>query len=221
MQFANRPILALVLICGTALAAAPLPPGSVPGRSVTPSVIGMPASEESVQSLLEITGAHKLIDEYLRQVDERIGAAMQGSVAGRNLTPEQEAILIRARDKASAVVKEAISWEAMEAMSVRIYREALTQGELDGMLAFYRTPAGEAVTKKMPRLMQELTIEMQGMMQSVIPKLKEIDKELEKEMKLAAPPLVPGNSPSDAVSAPSAIPVPGTKPDIPLGSRDR
>jgi uncharacterized protein len=46
-------------------------------------------------------------------------------------------------------------------MTIRIYSEALTQQELDGMLAYYKTPAGEAVIKKLPRLSQEMSREMQ------------------------------------------------------------
>jgi hypothetical protein len=107
----------------------------------------MPASEESVKRLLQIVGMHKLIDDTLSQVDARVTAELQRSVAGRNLNSEQEAIVVRARDNKSAVIKETIGWEAMEPMAIRVYREALTQEELDGMLAFYKTPAGEAVIK--------------------------------------------------------------------------
>lgn len=188
MAMRQRLMFALVLIAGGALAASPPPLGSsMANHPVPPPHISTPPSVESIKSPLQIVEVRKLLDGIAGQVDGRVTAQMQGAVGGRNLTPEQEAILGRTRDNISALVKETISWEAMEAMSIRLYREALTQDELDGMLAFYKTPAGKAVIKKMPRLTQAISTEMQGMIQSMMPKVMAIEKQSEDEMKLATP----------------------------------
>jgi hypothetical protein len=205
MQLLKRAAILGLLVPGAVLAAGPSPVGSVEGRQTPPPHISMPASEESVKRLLQIMGMHELLDENLRQVDERISAGLQRELGGRTLTPEQEAIMIRTHDKISAVVKESISWEVMEPMAIRIYRDALTQDELDGMLAFYKTPAGKAVIKKLPRLTQAMSEEMQRMFQSMMPKLGAIAKESEEEMKLAAP-TSDRASPSSSAHFPSASP---------------
>jgi hypothetical protein len=220
MQLLQRgAFLAIMMVPGTVLAAGPPPVGSPQGGPASAPHISTPASEESVKQLLQIMGIHQLLDENLRQVDERVTAGLQREYAGRNLTPEQEAILMRTRDKVAAVVKESISWEAMEPVSIRIYREALTQEELDGMLAFYKTPAGEAVIKKLPRLSQDMSNEIQGMLRSMMPKLIAIQKQSEDEMKLASPIVAPSNAPSDAhsPSVPASAPPtnPGASPNSP------
>ena len=215
----------MLLVSSAVLGASPSAVGAVDGRPASAPRISKPASEESIKQLLEITGMHKLLDENLRQVDERIADGLQRGMASRNLTPEQEAIMLRTRDKLSAVVKDAVSWEAMEPMTIRIYSEALTQQELDGMLAFYKTPAGEAVIKKLPRLSQEMSREVQGMLQAMMPKLNVIAKESAEEMKLSA-----SDRPADAESplaAPSTIPtpsqspIPSANPSLTPGSTDR
>ena len=229
MELAERLItLVLMAVSGTVLAAGSSPVGFMEGRSVSPPHISVPASEESIKRLLQITGIHELLDDNLRQVDERITAGLQRSMAGRKLTPEQEAIMVQTRDKISELVKESISWEVMEPVSIRMYREALTQDELDGMLAFYKTPAGKAVIKKMPRLARAVSNEMQRILQSMMPKLVAIAKESENEMRLATPVLDPSKPPSDALypsgppsrtpvplESPVLGPIPGVSPNLP------
>jgi hypothetical protein len=142
MQLLKRAAILGLLVPGTVLAVGPSPVGSVEGRQTPPPHISMPASEESVKRLLQITGIHELLDENLRQVDERIGAGIQRGLGGRTLTPEQEAIMIRTHDKISAVVKESISWAAMEPMTIRIYRDALRSGRIDApMRSLFATPS--------------------------------------------------------------------------------
>jgi hypothetical protein len=230
MELAKRFIaLMLMQVSGTVLAAGSPPVGSMEGASVPTPHISEPASEESIKRLLQITGVHELLDDNLRQVDERITAGLQRSTAGRNFTPQQEAIMVQTRDKIYALVKESISWEVMEPVSIRIYREALTQDELDGMLAFYSTPAGQAVIKKMPRLAQAVSNEMQGILQSMMPKLLAIVKESQNEMKLATPAPDPTHPPSDArypvppamTPVPFESPAPAVNPGTPPNSPNK
>ena len=201
MQLAMRTVLALIWAPTTLWAADP-PIASVAQGTVASPHISMPASEESIKALLQITGTHKLVDDMQSRIDERAMAGLQSALAGRNLTKEQEAILLRQRATVSAVIKEQLNWDTIESMSIRVYRETLTQDELDGMLAFYKTPAGEAVIKKLPRITQEISFEMQRIVQLLIPKLMEITKASQEELKLATP----GVDPCNPASAPCASP---------------
>ncbi len=46
---------------------------------------------------------------------------------------------------------------------MRTYRESFTQDELDGMTAFYKTPAGQAVVKKMQQIQRETVQELKDL----------------------------------------------------------
>jgi uncharacterized protein len=67
-------------------------------------------------------------------------------------------------------------------MYVRTYRASLTQDELDGMLKFYRSSAGQAFIKKMPLIMQNVMTEMQGMIKPMQQKLVEIQRQTMQEL---------------------------------------
>jgi hypothetical protein len=71
-------------------------------------------------------------------------------------------------------------------MYVRVYQKTFTQQEIDGMLAFYKTPAGQAVISKMPAAMQNTMNEMQQLMGPVMQKMQRLQQDVVAEMKAEA-----------------------------------
>ena len=55
-----------------------------------------------------------------------------------------------------------------------IYRKSFSQSEMDGMLKFYKSPAGKAVIAKMPVVMQNTMQVMQGEMAEMMPKIQQL-----------------------------------------------
>ena len=58
-----------------------------------------------------------------------------------------------------------------------IYRNTFSQAEVDGMLGFYRSPAGQAVIAKMPLVMQNTMQSMQGRMAVMMPRIQELQRD--------------------------------------------
>jgi uncharacterized protein len=160
----NALILAGLLLAGSALADS------------------SPASDESVRQLLELTEAHKLIDAAKSQVNAMVTAALQDAVQGKTLTPAREAVVENMHVKMIAMVDEMLNWDTLLPMYMRIYRESFTQDELDGMTAFYKTPAGQAVVKKMPAVMQRVLGEMQVMLKPMQEKIRQIQQQTVREL---------------------------------------
>jgi hypothetical protein len=65
--------------------------------------------------------------------------------------------------KMSTVVGQVLDWNSMLPIFMRTYRESFTQDELDGMTAFYKTPAGQAVVKKMQQIQRETVQELKDL----------------------------------------------------------
>lgn len=63
-------------------------------------------------------------------------------------------------------------------MYLRIYRKSLSQSEVDGMVAFYETPAGKAVINKLPVIMQNTMAEVGQMMGPMMQRAEQMQKEL-------------------------------------------
>jgi uncharacterized protein len=142
-----------------------------------------PPTEESIQQLLELTNVHQLLNEMKGQMDGFMSNAVRSAQQSQTITPERQAILDRMREKMTAAVNESLNWDNLLPMYVRIYQASLTQRELDGIIDFYQSPAGQAYTKKMPLIMQNVMSEMQAMMKPLQQKLLEIQKETTQELK--------------------------------------
>lgn len=158
------------------------------GLSLAAHVQAEPASETAIRALLEATQARQLVESVQGQVEKQMQDSSQALLAGRRLNAKEEAALHTMQTKMAAVMRDELSWARMERIYVTLYRETLSEEEVAGMLAFYQTPAGQAVIRKMPLMMQKVMDQMQGFMASASPKLRQIQQEFAQEMKDARKP---------------------------------
>ncbi len=142
-----------------------------------------PASDESIRELLAITDARKLVDTVKVQVEATMKATLQQATQGKASTPERQAVLDRKQAKMEAALDETLNWDNLEPLYVRTYRASFTQDELDGMMAFYKTPAGQALIKKLPLVMQNVMAEMQDLLKPMREKIQQIQRESQQELK--------------------------------------
>jgi hypothetical protein len=141
-----------------------------------------PPSEASIKQLLEVGQAHKLIDAMVAQIDAYMKQAMQQATQGRHVTPEIQKDIETRQAEMTAAMKEVLDWNKLEPMYVRIYQKSFTQGDVDGLIAFYKTPTGQALLTKMPVVMQNSMNEVQQMMQPMIQRIQRMQQEVVAEL---------------------------------------
>lgn len=147
-----------------------------------------PPTEASVRELLAVTEAKQLIDNSMSQIDAAIQAGVKQSLQGRELTPQQEKILDEMRANLLVIFGEEFTWAKLEPTFVDVYRRSLSQSEVDGMIAFYRTDAGRAVIAKMPLIMQNSMQMVQAQLGGMMPRIQQAQREtVEKLEKTTAP----------------------------------
>ena len=144
-------------------------------------------SEESVRHLLEVMQAQKIVQTLSAQMDGMFDSMVKKQLEGQDVTPEQRQAIEARRKAASDMVKELLSWDSMESLYLKVYEDTFTQEEIDGMAAFYSSPAGRAVIAKMPLAAKNSLSEMQQRMQQMIPKLQQMAKEAAEAAKAQAP----------------------------------
>lgn len=144
---------------------------------------GNPASEESVKQLLELAQAQKLIESVMAQMDELMKQTIYQAAQGREIPPKVQKDIDKRQAEVVGLMKELLEWKKLEPMYVRIYQKTFSQQEVDGMIAFYKTPAGQAVVAKMPAAMQNTMNEIQQMMGPVMEKLQRMQQDVGAEMK--------------------------------------
>ncbi len=175
-------ILPIFLLSASIVLAAGSPSPTV-SPSPSPSPSANPPSEASIKQLLEVTQAKKLVDSVMSQMDNLMQQAVVQAAQGREIPESVQKEIDRQRAEMLAMMKELLAWQKIEPVYVRIYQKTFTQPEVDGMLAFYRTPAGAAVINKMPAIMQNTMDEIQGTMGPVMEKVQRLQQDVVARMK--------------------------------------
>ena len=134
-------------------------------------------SEGSVKELLAISGSSKMIDATKAQLNAFANGPVQQALQGHPLTPAIKKVVEENAEKSSAMLNDGLKWEKIEPVFVEVYQSTMTQEEVDGIVAFYKTSAGKAMVEKMPTLMQTSGQKLQAQLGPVVEKLKQLQQE--------------------------------------------
>jgi len=145
-----------------------------------------PASDASIKELVAITEMRKLIDSIPAQLDAQMERSIQQKLAGKTVTPAQQQAVDNLKKKFSALFANEYSYDKLEPKFFPVYRETFSEEEVAGMIAFYKTPAGQAVIHKMPTLMQKTMAMVQEWMMQLMSQAQKIEQEFQAEIKEAS-----------------------------------
>jgi hypothetical protein len=109
------------------------------------------------------------------------------------MTPEKKKMEQEFIDGAMMVVNESFGWKALEADYIKLYADTYTESELDGILAFYKSPAGQAMLTKAPQLSAGTMEIVHSRMGAFQPKMQALQDQYLKQM---AAPAGPAASPA-------------------------
>jgi hypothetical protein len=142
-----------------------------------------PPSDASIQELTTLSRSQDVFRSMKPQMDAMIASSIKEASQGQTITPERQAVLDRMREKMVAAYDEAFNTQAMQNVMLRVYQATYTQDEVDGLIAFYKTPAGQALINKSPLMMQNTMDEMRQMMRPMTQRMMQIKQDSERELK--------------------------------------
>ena len=128
--------------------------------------------EAKIERLLALTQADTIMDQVFSQMK-----SMTTSFMPTGTTTEQRAKAQQTQEKILDLLKSRISWDKMRAQYVSLYSETFSDEEIDGMLAFYQSPAGRAMLDKTPVLMAKTMALVQSQMTDIMPEIQRISRE--------------------------------------------
>ncbi|MGI4854606.1 MAG: DUF2059 domain-containing protein [Janthinobacterium lividum] len=180
-----RPVygLALALCCTAALPAAHADDASRKAKA---------------EQMLVLTKTDSLMEGQLASLQTRVNelAKQQSGVAP--LTPEQTKLTADYQKQIHDIVMEEVGWVKIRPVIVQSYADSFTEPELDAILVFYKTPAGQAIIAKTPDLANKTMSTVQGRIKDMQPKLATLTQEYMTKLKAAAPAAAPAGAPTAA-----------------------
>jgi len=175
-----RILVALVVAClGVAAPTFAQSPGTATPAQSKPS-------EASVRHLLDVMQVRQIAQTMSAQMDSMFDSMVNKQLEGQNITPEQQKQIDARRSAMRDTMKDLLSWDSLESLYLKVYGETFSQQEIDGMTAFYASPAGQAVIAKMPLAVKNSMAEMQQRVRDIIPKIQQMAKEAAEQVKSPA-----------------------------------
>jgi uncharacterized protein len=150
---------------------------SLAGILLCVAVSALHADEASktakVEEFFRVSHTEQMLSQTMSMALNQTKSGVLQQMAGVHSTPEETKSLNDFQDKMSAILTNALSWEKLKPIFVKVYADAFTEEELDGLVAFYKSPAGQAMIAKTPSIMTKSNELIQ---QQMAPAMAEIQK---------------------------------------------
>jgi hypothetical protein len=126
------------------------------------------------QEMITLLHLDRLVQQLTDGMMKQVSAMSKQQFAGHDISAAQQAQLDDFQKQVFALIDTQLGWKAMEPTYVDIYAKTLTDDELDGIIAFYKSPAGTAMIEKLPRLTTQAQQIVQQKMVTLQPQIMQL-----------------------------------------------
>ncbi len=150
-------------------------------------------------TVLKVDQVGKQIVDGANQQTDALGHREFGATE----TPDQQKKVADLHQQVVTLIGPAVDWKTLQPEFVAAYNTAYTEPEIDGILSFYKSPAGQALLNKGPEIGQKSSQIVQTHMSAVQPQLRELVQNFAKNSQPAGAAPAGGSAPSQPRTAPS------------------
>lgn len=141
-----------------------------------------------VEQMLTLSKVDSVSQQMLTNVPERVKqAASRQMYVQAASTPEQKKVTADYLQQMGDIAQKGATWESVHPKLVDLYMQAFTEPELDSILAFYKTPAGQTLVAKTPELSGKTILLLQNTVNALEPDFKAATLAYETNMKNLSP----------------------------------
>lgn len=136
----------------------------------------MPAKESLAEELLQLMHMKENTEKSFEAVKRMLPLQMEKISGATGQEPGSVAPTNQVSDMVDMIARE-MSWEKMKNDYISLYAETFSEDELRGMIAFYKTPVGQAWISKQPEVARKSMELGQRLMMRLMPKLQTLRRE--------------------------------------------
>ena len=156
-----------VVVAGATLVRAGEP---APATDLAGELLGLMKVDENMKEAFAMT--KQMMSQQAAQMEKMSGQPSTGKAAD---------IQARVMD----LMASELNWEKLKDPYIELYASTFTAEELQGLVDFYKTPAGQAFIRKQPDIMKKTMALNQKLQMSLMPRVQALLQEL----KVTAPPV--------------------------------
>ena len=152
------------------------------------SALGLADNTSKAAKVDEIFRLTK-VDQMQKQMMEQVKPMIPSLELQAGVSVDNKALSEELPSKVLDLISDRVSWQKMKPAMAELYSETFSEEEIDGMLSFYKSPAGQATLNKMPSLLSKTIGLAQEQMTDIIPEIQKMTVEfLSKHQKDTAAP---------------------------------
>jgi len=136
-----------------------------------------------IEEIMVLSHSDRMMTQSLDQMKNMVLA----QVSKADMPAEARQASEEMQKKMMAMIADRLSWDKAKPVFIKVYADTFTEPEIDGILAFYKSPAGQAMLDKMPQLMQKSMAAGQQLMGDVQPEIERMMKEAKEKNQSSKP----------------------------------
>jgi hypothetical protein len=189
---------------------APLRPGLAAAPNTASVSTPIPPSKlAKIDEMLTLTGVKPTLLQTIEQGKKRINWYAKVQTGTLTQVPkEKEAkeqqITADYSAKMNSIAEAEMTWEKLKPSILRYCADNFTNAQLDGIIAFYKSPAGKAMLEKGPALNQRTYDALQSLQVHTKPLTDQATRDMKDKVQALIPPDSKSATPPTQSSAPSA-----------------
>jgi hypothetical protein len=134
------------------------------------SAADAPASKDDINRLLDVMHSRDMMNTVMNMMSKQIGSMVHQQVSqNRDLPPDAEA---RINKMVQDMNKNFPVDDLIQAM-IPVYQRHFTKRDIDAVVAFYSSPAGQKFLQEMPAITQESMQASMGIAQKMVAKMQQ------------------------------------------------
>lgn len=150
--------------------------------TVLPTHADDASKRRKIVEMFTLLQIDKSIDQISAQQAATAKQLMKTMVPADSITPDMQKDLDAFLAKIVGITHEAVNWSRLEPQFVDLYASTYSEEEVDGILAFYRSPTGQTMIAKQPELLTKSQAISQAQLVAIQPKLREAIMQFAQEM---------------------------------------
>jgi uncharacterized protein len=149
---------------------------------VAGAVPAAPATLADAENVLNKMHFEQMMDKMMAQ-QKTMMSRMFDQMGAKNVPAADREEFLAFQKKMVDELLSSMGLDKMKDDVAKIYSQVFTKDQLDGLAAFYGTPAGEALNEKQPVIQQKMQEIMMPRMMAVMPKIQQMSREFGAQMK--------------------------------------
>ena len=135
------------------------------------------------EEMLTLTKTDSLMAQQLGALRDRVNELASQQSGAAAATPAQKQLTADYLKQVQGVTDDEVGWAKLRPIVIQSYADTFTEADLDGIIAFYKSPAGQAIVSKTPELSTKTMTLVQDRIKDMQPKLAQMTEDYMKKMK--------------------------------------